>query len=248
MIEFYQFPFSHFCEKARWALDYKGVAYRTVNYLPVFHFIPVRRIAPKSSVPVLRDGKAVVQGSGQIIDYLDGKYPESLLTPRDPEAAKQALDWERYCDEEIGVQARRWFYHHALADRRVALGFLLQGAPRYIRPFFRLAFPLVRLLMLRFMDITAETAAESEKRLRLALKKLDRALEGRRFLVEDRFSRADLAACALMSPICLADDIEASARFPAAALRFREEVKDGRVYAWVRSVYESRRRPASAGT
>ncbi len=51
MIEFYQFPFSHFCEKARWALDYKGVAYRTVNYLPVFHFIPVRTIAPQVERP-----------------------------------------------------------------------------------------------------------------------------------------------------------------------------------------------------
>jgi glutathione S-transferase len=246
MIEFYQFPFSHFCEKARWALDYKGVAYRTVNYLPVFHFIPVRTIAPKSSVPVLRDGKAVVQGSGQIIDYLDRKYPESPLTPHDPEAAKQALEWERYCDEEIGVMARRWFYYHALADRRVALSFLLQGAPRYMRPFFRLAFPLVRLVMLRFMDITAETAAESEKRLLLALKKLDRALEGRRFLVGDRFSRADLTACALLSPVCLPDDCEAAARFPAAALRFREDVKHSRVYAWVRSVYESCRLAAAA--
>jgi Glutathione S-transferase, N-terminal domain len=27
MIQLYQFPFSHFCEKARWALDYKSIAY-----------------------------------------------------------------------------------------------------------------------------------------------------------------------------------------------------------------------------
>ena len=27
MITLYQFQFSHFCEKARWALDYKGVPY-----------------------------------------------------------------------------------------------------------------------------------------------------------------------------------------------------------------------------
>ncbi len=229
MTELYQFPMSHFCEKARWALDYKGVAYRVVNYLPGFHFLPVRMIAPKTSVPVLRDGKAIVQGSGEIIDYLDGKYPESPLTPRDPEFAKEALEWERFCDEEIGVHARRWFYYHALADRRVALGFLLQDAARYKGAFFRLAFPVVRLVMMQFMDITAETAAGSEQRFRLALKKLDGVLAGRRFLVGDRFSRADLAACALLSPVCLADDSQAAARFPAAALAFREEVKGGRL-------------------
>ena len=46
-----------------------------------------------------------------MIHYLDGKYPGLPLTPDDPEAAKQALEWERYCDEEIGVMARRWFDH-----------------------------------------------------------------------------------------------------------------------------------------
>ena len=181
MIEFYQFPFSHFCEKARWALDYKGVAYRTVNYLPVFHFIPVRTIAPKSSVPVLRDGKAVVQGSGQIIDYLDGKYPESPLTPRDPEAAKQALEWERYCDEEIGVMARRWFYYHALADRRVALGFLLQGAPRYKRALFALAFPLVRLVMTAVHGYHRRDGRGERKALAPRVEKIGRGLGGAAF-------------------------------------------------------------------
>ena len=210
MIELYQFPFSHFCEKARWALDYKGLAYRTVNYLPGFHFIPVRMIAPKTSVPVLRDGKSRCPGLRR--DYrLPGQEVSGI-------AADSARSRGRQGGAGMGAllrrrdrcQARRWFYYHALADRRVALGFLLQGAPRYKRPFFRLAFPLVRLVMMRFMDITAETAAESEKRFLLALKKLDGALEGRRFLVGDRFSRADLTACALMSPVCLADDMRGS--------------------------------------
>jgi glutathione S-transferase len=34
MITLYQFQFSHYCEKARWALDYKGLAYAPKNLLP----------------------------------------------------------------------------------------------------------------------------------------------------------------------------------------------------------------------
>ncbi len=246
MIELYQFPFSHFCEKARWALEHNGVAYRAVNLLPAFHAITVRRLAPKTSVPVLRDGEDIVQGSGAIIDYLDRKYPDRALTPRDPVAAQEALEWERFFDEEIGVTVRRWFYYHALSKRRLALGFLLQDAARYKRPLFGLVFPLVRPMMRSSMNISADTAGQAGERFRLALERLDKTLDGRRFLVEDRFSRADLTACALLSPACLPDDSEAAARFPAAVLKLREELKDRRFFQWVRGVYESHRHPPAA--
>jgi Glutathione S-transferase, N-terminal domain len=61
MIELYQFPFSHYCEKVRWALDYKCITYLTINLLPGLHFRRLAKFVPKSSVPVLRDGKTVVQ-------------------------------------------------------------------------------------------------------------------------------------------------------------------------------------------
>jgi glutathione S-transferase len=37
MITLYQFQFSHFCEKARWALDYKDLPYTCKNLLPGLH-------------------------------------------------------------------------------------------------------------------------------------------------------------------------------------------------------------------
>jgi glutathione S-transferase len=48
--------------------------------------------------------------------------------------------------------------------------------------------------MTQFMNINGESAKQAEERLRAALERLDSALDGRRFLVEDRFSRADLTA------------------------------------------------------
>ena len=103
MIQLYQFPFSHYCEKTRWALDYKGIPYRVVNLLPGVHRWTVGELAPETCVPVLRDGEITVQDSTAIIDYLDTRYPNPSLTPDAPGTARQALEWEEYLDEEVGV-------------------------------------------------------------------------------------------------------------------------------------------------
>ncbi len=243
MMQLYQFPFSHFCEKARWALDHKRIAYRRVNLLPGFHVKPVRALAPKTCLPVLIDDGTVVQDSRAIIDYLDLKSSDRALTPRDPEAAREALEWECYFDREIGVCLRLWFYFHTLPHRRQALGFLLKEAAWHKRSLLLMAYPKLREAMAHVMNINASTADQSEARFLAALDRLDAALDRRRFLIEDRFSRADLTACALLSPLCLPDDAEASKRFPAAVLKLRNELKSRRFYPWVQSVYSNYRAP-----
>ena len=59
----YTFTISHFAEKARWALDYKGIHYQEKRLVPGSHFPIVKRIAPRTCVPVLRDAGCVIQGS-----------------------------------------------------------------------------------------------------------------------------------------------------------------------------------------
>ena len=244
MIELYQFPFSHYCEKVRWTLDYKGIAYRPVNLLPGFHFRHLAKLAPKTCVPVLRDGAIVVQDSSAIIDYLDRRYANPALTPSDPNAAREALDWEEYLDEQIGVNIRLWFYHHTLPVRRLAVSFLLQGAAWHKKALFVLVYPKVGRAMIRSMNINSDTARQAEERLRAALEKLDETLVGRRFLVDDRFSRADLTACALLRRSCMPD--ETSKEIPPAVRKLRDEFKNRRLSQWVRSVYACYRQPLRA--
>jgi len=244
MIELYQFPFSHYCEKVRWALDYKGIAYRTVDLLPGFHFKHLAKLGPKTCVPVLRDGATIVQDSSAIISYLDQRHANPCLTPSGSDALREALDWEEYLDEQVGVNIRLWFYHHILPVRRLAVSFLLQGAGWHKKPLFVLAYPKVRRAMLQSMNINTDTARQAEEHLRAALEKLDEALVGRRFLVEDRFSRADLTACALLRRSCMPD--ETSKEIPPAVRELRDELKNRRLCRWVQSVYACYRQPRSA--
>lgn len=75
MIQLYQFPLSHYCEKVRWALDYKRIPYKIKNLLPGPHLLTIKKIAPKTTVPVIVDAGQVVQDSTQIISYLDAREP-----------------------------------------------------------------------------------------------------------------------------------------------------------------------------
>ncbi|MBW2292390.1 MAG: glutathione S-transferase N-terminal domain-containing protein, partial [Deltaproteobacteria bacterium] len=44
-ITLYEFSLSHYNEKARWALDYKGIPYRSRPVLPGFHQGILRRLS-----------------------------------------------------------------------------------------------------------------------------------------------------------------------------------------------------------
>ena len=89
MFELYDFRFSHYSEKARWALDFKGVPYTPRHLLPGFHLRTTRKLAPRSRVPILKTDGAVIQGSTEIIDFLEQTIPERSLTPPDPERREQ---------------------------------------------------------------------------------------------------------------------------------------------------------------
>lgn len=197
----YQFPLSHFCEKVRWALDYKGLDYTVKNLLPGLHVKTTRKLAAGSSVPVLEHDGRFIQGSGKIITYLDEQFPTKKLSPVNSQEAQSALEWERYLDNEVGVPLRRYLYHSLLQHRKLAIGFFATNGPFWAKPFLWLIFPKLVERMRKFMDISEATAAQSKQQLHKALKRLNESLTEKNYLVSNRFSRADLTAAALLAPL-----------------------------------------------
>jgi glutathione S-transferase len=200
-ITLYQFPISHFCEKVRWALDYKGLDYTTKNLIPGLHAKTTKQLAARSSVPVLEHDGRSVQGSEQIITYLDEHFPDKKLTPVNSQDAQTALEWERYLDKEIGVHLRRYVYHTLLENPKIVIGFFAEGSPFWAKPFIKLNFPKMRRLMRKFMDINEATAAQSKQSVLMALERVNDALDEKPYLVGNQFSRADLTAASLLAPL-----------------------------------------------
>lgn len=239
----YQFTISHYCEIARWALDRSRLPYVTENLVPLLHLPVVKRMAPKTSVPVVRDGDTIVQGSAKIIDHLEVRVPTLALTPTDPALAMLAREKTLWADREIGIHLRRYFYYHAFQHRQAVLHMLLQQAPWYGVALFQGAFPLVRQAFFRAMNINESTAAGSRARLETALSALDKELETRDYLVGDSFSRADLSVAALLAHMFRPPqhDLEWLPTQPPPLDEFIAGWDNSRVGVWVREIYAKHR-------
>ena len=188
----------------------------------------------------------MIQGSTEIIDFLERTFPDRSLTPPDPRDANSALEWEKYLDEEIGVTLRLWFYYHTLADRDRALRFLCTDATWLQRSLFALSFAPIRVKMTQLMNINAVTASAAERRFALAFDRLDQALERGPFLVGNRFSRADLSACSLLWPLCRPGESESEveALFAPTICALRKQLQHRRFYRWVLERYQEDRMPS----
>ena len=85
MLELYQFELSHFSEKVRLVLDYKGLAYRKIEVTPGMGQLDLFRMSGQGKVPVLKDGNKVIADSTAIALYLDKTYPDRPIIPTNPQ-------------------------------------------------------------------------------------------------------------------------------------------------------------------
>src|SRR5262249_26522008 len=108
----YQFPISHYCEKARWHLEHKGLSYQRRDVLPGLHVGLVPRTKPgaRPTVPMLVDGDERLGDSTAIAPHLEARYPERPLLPANAEDRARALAVGSFFDEEVGPHARRLLY------------------------------------------------------------------------------------------------------------------------------------------
>jgi len=196
-------PPSHYCEKARWALDYLGVPYREEGHPPLLHRWAVARAGGRRTTPVLVAGDTVLSDSTDILQYLDTTFVEDWRPyPHDSQLRVEAEEMEELFDTHLGPHTRRIAYYHLLQHKDLFLESVLPGVGRGERIVFRALRPAVCSLMLRGMRITPESADRSLERVRTVFATVDEVIgSGRTFLVGERFSAADLTFAALAAPV-----------------------------------------------
>lgn len=198
-------PMSHYCEKARWGLERLGLAYTEERHLQGFHYPRTYWYSRGPTVPVLLDGAQVISDSTGILGHLD-RYatPQARLYPENSEERDQVEQWEDIFDEDLGVESRRWVYLHYLAHPREALRVASQGAPAVERALFRLFYPLARAFLVRRVRVNARDVERGLSRARAIVRRTDALLsDGRKYLLGERFTAADLSLACMISPLIL---------------------------------------------
>ena len=196
------FLISHFSEKARWALDFEGIAYDERRLLPGPHSLVTRRLAKKSSVPIFEHAGRVIQGSSAILDYLASDLSATGLEP-EPQHAARARELEALADRAFGLGVQRIGYESLLdGPRQGVIELLSQSGPWWGGPFYALTFPVVAKEIRRMYDVTPEQTAASKALFRSAMNEFDAVLNGHPYLAGARPSRLDISVAALLSPFC----------------------------------------------
>lgn len=198
-------PISHFCEKARWALDRADVDYVAQPHLQLIHIFAAKRAGGGRTVPVFitEDGQVLPESSA-ILRWSDTQIePERRLYP-DGDLGAQAAALETWLDEGFGPDGRVWMYHQTLPVVHDLERWAVWGIPRWEKRFFRMGGPAIEMSLRRYLRVDAATSAAALQRVDGVFDDVAARLsDGRSFLLGDRFTAADLTFAALAAPMIL---------------------------------------------
>ncbi len=249
--ELFFFRWSHYNEKARWALEYKGIRYVPHLLLPGKHMEVARRLTGRTTVPILvLDGKAIPD-STHIIAALEEAFPNRPLYPRDSAQRARALELEEFFDEELGPHIRRIVVAACLPHTVYMAHLFDSEAPFVSRWLYRGVMHFVKGRLAQRMKTDAASVEHSWQKVEAAVARLEHEIQPGGYLAGDAFGVADLTAAAMLSVGVLPPGFPCLPRKtpPAAVQAISERLQQHpKCWHWVRDIYARHRAaPARSG-
>ena len=119
-IVLHRFPLSHFSEKVRLMLDFKGLDYRVVDHSPGPDQFALLKLSGQRQVPIIEHDGSVIHDSTAIALYLEHAFPDTRpMLPSDFGQRRAVLDWEDRLDAVLGPRVPGIATDEALRDGAV---------------------------------------------------------------------------------------------------------------------------------
>jgi glutathione S-transferase len=207
MARLFHIPFSPWSEKARWALDHHRIAYELVEHIPLVGEarlrILMRKPTGRVTVPVLEDRGAWYTDSFDIALHADTVGAGPRLIPPGQEGDVEA--WNLRSEEALAA-GRAMLMLKSANDPEAARNAIPPGVPAALQP---LLLPVARKGIDAFIAKyrMRDGAGSHERVLGEALEALEAALRGgRRYLLGDALSYADIAMAAAIQVVSPVDE------------------------------------------
>lgn len=240
-IVLHQFAFSHFNEKARWALTYKNVPHERDTYLPGPHMPAIKKLSGSTQTPVLQRGGSCIAGSAEIIDSLESSHPQPALYPSEPALRAEALELQAHWDAVIGPAVRTVVFS-SLVNNGNYLVAMFGGSKGWLkRMAYRATFPLAKPLIAKGNGVTdPENVRKSFDISGDALDQVAERTQATGYMVGEHFSVADLTAASLLAPIADVQhpDMCRPKPMPDDFAAIIAQFSDHPGVAWVNATYE----------
>jgi glutathione S-transferase len=195
----WQYNFSNFNEKVRWALDFKGIAHVRRSLLPGGP--RAMAFSRRGTLPVLDlDGERIVDSS-RIIAALERRFPQPALYPEDPAERTAALELEDFFDEHAGHELRRAGFYEWRSSPGFVGELLSTGRGAVTRRLMLAVLPGAMVYARRRYRIYRADAEQARVELAAALDRIAAQLRPSGYLVGGGFTVADLTAAALLFPL-----------------------------------------------
>lgn len=244
----WQIDISHYSEKVRWALEYKGIDHGRRSILPGSH-IPIALALTRGAqptLPVLQLEGRNIGDSTEIIAALEARYPDPPLYPIDAEERARAIELEDWFDENLGPHARLLPFYELIQEPDLFAEIAAESVPGPLGK----AKPVVGAYARAYTTIrwganSDDGAAQAREAMIVAFDKLEAELEqgDGEFLVGDQLSVADLTAASLFYPVVVPPEgpLNPGLPRPPALDRFRESLSDRRGFKWVEDTFRKHR-------
>lgn len=206
MITLYQFQWSHYVEKVRWALAFKRLEWQGVEVV-AFIKREMQQFDCAQTVPLIHDAATgvAISDSSPILRYMDDTYPQLALFPSDPTEREAVWQWMLQLDSTLGLHARRLGYTQLILECPQALSQLFMpdvaGGLFTRRGWRNLAAPFLGAMLIRRFRFNRNRHDRVYKSLEAQLLGIAAHLQTHRFLVGDSFSAGDITLACLLRPL-----------------------------------------------
>ena len=210
-MELITIPFSHYNERARWALEHYGLPFDERRYAPMLHFWGVwratrgrvgeaDRVSTRYSTPVLVAETKTIVGSGPILHWANERgSAESSLYPTDHRSDIE--QFETMVHDRVGPHARRIWYWTACREPAVLRHTIRNNVDSGQAILFTALGPGFVPMLRRALAVRRDVVERSVEKLRSQFAEVGEVLAEKRYLFADRFTAADLTLAALAAPV-----------------------------------------------